>query len=113
MDETTSENGNIREAIQQLWPVAKGSLSHVHKPCVRPGCKACASGQKHPVWLFSFRQAGKRRCMYVPKALVPTLQQAIENGRKLEALMADAGAALIRARGVNGSSAARETGNQC
>lgn len=89
----------LREALPDLWPLAKGSLSHVRKPCVRPNCRACASGQKHPVWLFSFRQAGKRRCMYVPEHLVPTLRQAIENGRKLEALVVEAGEQLIRQRG--------------
>jgi len=98
MTDTRDELAELRQALGKLWPVAKGSLSRVHKPCVRPNCRACASGRKHPVWLFSFRQAGRRRCMYVPAWFVPTLQRAIENGRKVEALMEDAGAALLRHR---------------
>jgi hypothetical protein len=93
--------------------VAKGSLSHVRKPCIRANCKACASGEKHPVWLFSFRQAGRRRCMYVPERLVPTLQQAIENARKLEALMVDAGALLIRERGGEAEPSPRGGAGRC
>lgn len=85
----------IRSAMKKLWPVAKGSLSLVRKPCIHRSCKLCASGEKHPVWLFSFRQAGRRRCMYVTEKMVPVLRQAIENGRRLEALMADAGEALL------------------
>jgi hypothetical protein len=86
----------LRDELSELWPLAKGSLSEVRKPCVRPNCRSCASGEKHPVWLFSFRQAGRRRCMYVARELVPQLRRAIENGRRAEALMADAGEALIR-----------------
>jgi hypothetical protein len=96
MSDTVNGLEQLRRAMGELWPVAKGSLSHVRKPCVRPNCRACASGEKHPVWLFSLRQAGRRRCMYVPERVVPALQQAIENGRRVEALMADAGEALIR-----------------
>lgn len=88
----------LRKRMNKLWPVTKGSLSHVHKPCTRPNCRACSSGEKHPVWLFSFRQAGRRRCMYVPEKLVPTLKCALENGRRLEALMVEAGAALLEER---------------
>jgi hypothetical protein len=113
MSDLGADIGELREAISTLWPVAKGSLSHVRKPCIRPGCKACASGQKHPVWLFSFRQAGRRRCMYVPVRLVPTLQRAIENGRQLEALMAEAGVALIRRRAVEAGEAGGETAHRC
>lgn len=95
MSDTALDLSEIRREMKKLWPVAKGSLSLVRKPCVRPSCKACASGEKHPVWLFSFRQAGRRRCMYVTEQMVPALRLAIENGRRLEALMADAGEALL------------------
>ena len=96
MAERPQELEQLRKELADLWPVAKGSLSEVRKPCVRPNCRACASGEKHPVWLFSFRQGGRRRCMYVARELVPQLQEAIGNGRRVEALMADAGEALIR-----------------
>jgi hypothetical protein len=34
--------------------------------------------------------------MYVPKALVPVLRQALQNGRKIEALLYQIGPELIR-----------------
>jgi len=79
-----------------LWPALKGSLSEVRKPCIRPNCPACACGDKHPAFIFTFTQKGRRRCMYVPAELVPLLQEGLENGRKLEALLTDVGPRLLR-----------------
>ena len=77
------------------WPLAKGSLAFVRRPCIRPNCPACQRGEKHGAWIFTFRQGGKQRCRYVPKDLAPRLRQAIANGRWLEARMTEAGEALI------------------
>lgn len=93
--------------VEALWPAMKGSLAQVRKPCIRPTCPACASGRKHPAFLLSFTQNGRRRCRYVPQALVPQLTKAIDNGRRLEALLYEAGPAMLqeyrqqRATGVN------------
>lgn len=75
--------------------MAKGSLAEVRKPCIRPRCRACASGRKHPAFLFSFTEKGRRRCMYVPRDLVPLLREAIENGRWLEDQLKGMGKHLI------------------
>ena len=87
---------DLRAQAQALWPVAKGSLNLVRKPCVRPSCPACLRGDKHPVWLYTFSVAGQRRCVYVPAARVPALQQALANGRALDLLLGQCGAALLR-----------------
>ena len=81
--------------VSKLWPVARGSLSYVRKPCVHPNCQACARGDKHPSWIFSIYHQGKQRCLYVPEELVATLRQAIANGRKIEQLLAECGAGLV------------------
>lgn len=78
-----------------LWPLAKGSLAQVRKPCIRPNCPACRAGRKHAAWMFSFTQAGKRRCRYVPAELAPLLRQALANGRRLERRLAELGAELL------------------
>ena len=83
------------EKLLPLWPALKGSLAQVRKPCIRPGCPACASGHKHPNYLLAFTQKGKRRCLYVPLAMVPILKRALENGRRLEQLLYDLGPALL------------------
>ncbi|MFZ1075780.1 MAG: DUF6788 family protein [Minisyncoccia bacterium] len=83
--------------LPALWPPLKGSLALVKKPCIRKNCPACARGDKHPAWLFSCTQDGRRRCLYVPKELVPFLRQGLKNGRRLEQLRGALGPDLIRA----------------
>ena len=84
------------EELAGLWPLAKGSLAEVRKPCIRPQCAACRSGRRHPAWLFSFTQDGKRCCRYVPLELVPTLRKALDNGRQLERRLVELGAELLQ-----------------
>jgi hypothetical protein len=83
------------EELSGLWPLAKGSVAEVRKPCIRPNCPACKSGKKHTAWLFSFTQGSKRRCRYVPLELVPTLRQALDNGRQLEKRLVELGVELL------------------
>ena len=85
------------EQIRPWWPLAKGSLSEVRKPCVRPGCRSCAEGRKHPAWIFTFREKGRQRCLYVPVELVPVLRQALTHGRRLEQRLSQMGKELIQA----------------
>jgi hypothetical protein len=93
---STAAAASFLGKVTSLWPALKGSLALVHKPCVRPACAICASKDKHPAHMLSFTQNGRRRCMYVPAELVPALQRALENGRKIEALLYQSGPALIR-----------------
>src|SRR5437667_11998898 len=73
--------------LKRLWPAAKGSLAKVYKPCIRKNCPACACGDMHSAWILSFAQRGRRRCLYVPVGLVPTVRRALKNGRRLEELL--------------------------
>lgn len=81
--------------MADLWPVAKGSLTQTRSPCIRKNCKACASGRKHPKLLFTFREDGRLRGMYVRPSHAQRVRRAIENGRELERLMTSAGRELI------------------
>ena len=85
------------EQLAALWPAFKGSLTEVRKPCIRPHCAACARGDKHPAFLWTFTEQGRRRCRYVPAQLVPLLRQGLENGRQLEARLTALGPAWLRA----------------
>jgi hypothetical protein len=81
--------------VADLWPVAKGSLAQTRSPCIRKNCKACASGRKHPKLIFTFREDGRLRGMYVRSAHAEQVRQAIANGRELEKLMTAAGRELV------------------
>ena len=84
------------QQLTQLWPAIKGSMAQVRKTCLRPGCKACARGDKHPAFILSFTQGRKRRCRYVPKELVPLFERALRNGRQIETLLYELGPALLQ-----------------
>ena len=90
-ENSIADKDNLKEKwiaqIQRLWPAIKGSLAHVHKPCIRKNCQACASGKKHPAWILSVVAGGKRSSLYVPEPLVNPIKQAINNGRKIENLL--------------------------
>jgi len=81
--------------VAGLWPVAKGSLTEIAKPCIRSSCPACHRGEKPPAFIFTYRKAGKPYCRYVPRAFVPQLRRAIANGRRLERRVVALGEALI------------------
>jgi hypothetical protein len=83
------------QEIVKAWPVAKGSIREVKKTCSRKGCKACASGENHSAWLFTYYVNGKQRCKHVPRSKVDIIKQALENGRKLEQLILKAGLSLL------------------
>ena len=84
------------QQVPKLWPAIKGSIAQVRKTCLRPNCRACARGDKHAAFILSFTQGGKRRCMYVPKELVPLLERALQNGRRIETLLYELGPTLLR-----------------
>lgn len=84
------------QKLLPLWPALKGSLAQVRKPCIRPNCPACTSGRKHPNYLLAFTHKGKRRCLYVPLAMVPILKRALANGRRIEQILFEMGPALLR-----------------
>ena len=81
MPRTPGQQEAFLQEVAGLWPLAKGSVSEVSKPCVRKGCKACAEGRGHPAAIYTYREGGKLRCMHVRPGFVPELKQAIENGR--------------------------------
>jgi hypothetical protein len=83
------------EEVAGLWPCIKGSLAEIRKPCARPTCPACRSGRKHSAFILSYRQGGKVRCRYVPRAWVAPLRKAIASGRRLEQRMAELSGELL------------------
>ena len=92
----SSVQRRLRDKFLACWPALKGSLAEVYKPCIRPNCAACARGLKHPNYLLTFTENGRRRCLYVPKPVVPLLKRALENGRRIEQLLYAMGPALLR-----------------
>lgn len=99
MKHETPENVRswFTEAIRQLWPVAVGSLSLRKGRCIRPNCPACAAGKLHTNYALYGRRGSRRFSLYVPERLVPEVEKAIRNGRRLHELINEAGIRYVKA----------------
>src|SRR5271157_3092550 len=85
------------EAVQDLWPVATGSLSLRRSPCIRNSCAACASGQGHSSYVL-YGRCGKRRfSIYIPERLIPEVRTAIDHGHLLQELLNEAAVRYVKA----------------
>ncbi len=93
-EKVAADEAFLRE-VARLMPVARGTVSLVRKPCNRPNCKLCKSGQKHPALIFTCRVDGRGKCFHVQPKHEAIMRKAVENGRRLEALMARAGVDLV------------------
>jgi hypothetical protein len=87
----------LQTALRKIWPLAEGSLSLCKGSCIRKNCKACESGIGHPRYALYGRHAGKRFSIYVPDELAPEVEKALENGRRFQALMNEAGIRYLHA----------------
>ena len=74
-----------------LWPAALGSLSFRRSPCIRKHCEACARGDQHPSYVLYGQIHGRRVSLYIPEELAPQIQQALDNGRAVQAALYEAG----------------------
>ena len=93
--------------VSELWPLAVGSLSLRTGPCIRENCSACQRGEGHASYALYGRKKNRRFSVYVPQELVPLVQQAVDNGRKLQKLMGEAGLRYTAA--VKGQRTARNS----
>jgi molybdopterin-guanine dinucleotide biosynthesis protein A len=101
MMKTTETSDDVRlwflKAIEPLWPVALGSVSLRKSPCVRENCSACASGDGHSSYALSGYQGDHRFSVYVPSDLAPEITEAVENGRRIQDLVKEAGVRYLHA----------------
>src|SRR5215468_5206097 len=77
--------------VSELWPLAIGSLPVRAGPCIRDKCSACQRGEGPASCALYGRQKDRRFSVYVPQKMVPRVQQAVDNGRKLQKLIGEAG----------------------
>ncbi len=78
-------------AVDGLWPAAKGSVREYMQKCARTNCRRCKSGKGHPVWQLTYYEGGRQRSKHIPRKLIGGIKRAIENGRRIEALLVRAG----------------------
>lgn len=87
----------FREQTAKFWPAGLGSLTLRRSPCIRERCQACQTGEQHPSYVLYGRRNGRRLALYVPDRLVPEVKEVVENGRRLQELLYEAGQRYVRA----------------
>ncbi len=88
---------NLEKELNRLaeaFPLAKGSLTATHSPCTRRNCKLCADGKGHAKLIFTYRDEGKLKGLYVRPEHEKLVRLAIENGRRVERFLAGNGRSL-------------------
>jgi hypothetical protein len=98
--QAVNDTTELARRMLELLPAARGTVAEVRKPCTRKGCAKCASGERHPSFIYVYSDPdGRRRCLHVPRDLVPELRRRLEGGRAIDRLLFDAGAQYVRSRG--------------
>jgi len=98
----------FRGAVEKLWPIAFGSVSLRKSPCIRENCPACRAGIGHSSYALSGYRGRNRFSIYVSGELAQELQRAVENGRRLQELMKEAGIRYVRAQKGRKNSTSRK-----
>jgi len=83
--------------VEKLWPLAGGSLSLRKNRCIRPNCPVCRSGEGHPAYALHTRLQGRQTSLYVPDDLVEKVEVAVQNRKKLQELLVQAGRRYVNA----------------
>lgn len=94
----TSSKKNLEKELGRLaetFPLAKGSLTATHSPCMRKNCRLCAEGKGHAKLIFTYRDGGKLKGLYVRPEHEKLIRLALENGRKVERFLAGNGRGLV------------------
>ncbi len=85
--------------LAKAGPLIQGSLARIGVTCGNPACK-CARGEKHTSHILTKKVRGKTKSLYVPVDLVETVQQWVEEHRRVKRLLKDVALlneAIIRA----------------
>jgi len=76
--------GNRLASIEEFL---RGSVVLMKRKCTYPGCRKCATGQRHPTWVLTYSQAGKTRTVYLGRQRVAAARQLVRNYRQLTQLL--------------------------
>jgi hypothetical protein len=65
----------------------RGSVVLMKRPCTYPGCRKCASGERHPTWGMTVSEHGKTRTVYLGAKRLDAARRMTENYRRVQALI--------------------------
>jgi len=117
------EARRLRQRRRLLWrrgtgieEFLRGSVVLLRRPCAYAGCRKCASGERHPMWVLTVSERGKTRTVYLGAGKAAAARQMTANYRRLKALIeqvAEVNQVLLtgRARARKGVADGTESGS--
>lgn len=82
-------------------PILAASFGTYTHRCGRPSCRCHHGGPLHPGQHLTFKEHGKTRSVYIPKALLPEVRSWLDEHHRLKKLLHEIhqlSVALLRAR---------------
>ena len=73
--------------VAAIRDFARGSVVLMKRRCTYPGCRKCASGERHPTWVLTVSRHGKTHTVYLGKQRVREARRLTENHRRLMELV--------------------------
>lgn len=74
--------------LAKTGPLIQGSLARIGVTCGNPNCK-CARGEKHVSHILTKKVRGKTKSLYVPVDMVETVQQWVDEHKRVKRLLKD------------------------
>jgi hypothetical protein len=65
----------------------RGSVVLMKRPCTYPGCRKCASGERHPTWGLTVSEHGKTRTVYLGLGRLEAARRMSDNYRRLQSIV--------------------------
>jgi hypothetical protein len=92
---------NRLKKLRTASPVLAASFGSYRHRCGHPSCRCHHGGPLHSAQHLTFKEKGKTRSVYVPKALLPEVQAWLAEHKRLKGLLQEIhqlSLALLRAR---------------
>jgi len=87
VEELFAKRLELWQKLIRIGSAARGSVVVLRRPCTRKNCRRCASGERHPATYLGYQVGGKRRWLYLPKALIPRAKEWVRNYRTMEEVL--------------------------
>ena len=75
------------ERMGRIEEFLRGSVVLMKRPCTYPGCRKCASGERHPTWGLTVSEKGKTRTVYLGVKRLDAARRMTDNYRRLQAVV--------------------------
>jgi len=82
-----AERRGLMRHLAKIGPVIGDTVVVVHRRCGKASCACHGDGPRHPAMYVTWKEEGKTKALYVPRAMEEEVARWAENHRELRALV--------------------------